>query len=759
VLTVPLNNAGALLPEPPGTVLHTYWDATGIKDTKGNVWTSVGSVPIAASGRSPFANGRYGAGPFNGTVTGNYYTLGTGNDAMDQANFYACAVINPSALDVTTTSILVHDGVSQGSNGWQLVTNESGNINFWTSTGGAGEANTLIAGAPNTVCWGASTQFGGRCFIKVNERAAVINSGCVVTPDTGGANGVARMGLHWDYQYPFTGRAFEILFVAADPGGTAPEFEAFVTPIVDFAFGHTASTGKVTVTRADPLTYSAGSRNATAGPLFAERAGTVSHVYWNGSALVDTVGGNSWSMTGTVPQVTEPTQAPPSAGPYGAAQYYDGGTSLMEFGGDWSVTMMLKSTTTGTQVVMGKQNTAQTNGWSCYLGNPNSQCQIHDGAIRTTTTGGALLANTPTVVTFGKSGGNCYIKLNLNATGTIACGTMTAASSDGVRLGRTGLNALYATATTIYEVIGATEAYSDTLHFQRYYEMTSNTFQAPIWTAPPNALAIESTGAGIWKGSTNYVLNDRTHPKAAEATASLGTGAYVGWHAGTGTMTIAAGTATVTGLSCTAVSPGTLCTFTVTGAGTMNITTSASTVTMAQIEPGTYSTEEIATAGASASRAATVASTVESVPLGNKWCHSATVTAGNGRAWTVVDAYLWGMGASAAANTARLRATSGGTLVFDVYDSGATIKTWTTGAHSWTAGSTHRVTACNNAGAMSVYSDGVVLSGSTSGAGTGILSATATPLYIGQISTGSYLDGYTAQHKTCRGATKYGDCR
>ena len=41
---------------------------------------------------------------------------------------------------------------------------------------------------------------------------------------------------------------------------------------------------------------------STTGALIPDDANTVAHVYWNGTALVDSKG-NSWTMTGTVPQV------------------------------------------------------------------------------------------------------------------------------------------------------------------------------------------------------------------------------------------------------------------------------------------------------------------------------------------------------------------------------------------------------------------------------------------------------------------------
>lgn len=74
---------------------------------------------------------------------------------------------------------------------------------------------------------------------------------------------------------------------------------------------------------------------------------------------------------------------------------------------------------------------------------------------------------------------------------------------------------------------------------------SSATYENPpgtLVTATANRLRVAADGALIEAGATNYVLNSGTHPKTTEASASVTTGAAVAWHAGTGTMTLAAGT-------------------------------------------------------------------------------------------------------------------------------------------------------------------------------------------------------------------------
>src|SRR5574340_1492774 len=72
-------------------------------------------------------------------------------------------------------------------------------------------------------------------------------------------------------------------------------------------------------------------------PLIPDDAGTVSHVVFNGSSLVDRFG-NSWTQNGTVPQVARSGRTPAGAGPFSDANYYSLGTGsdVLDFAGDFS---------------------------------------------------------------------------------------------------------------------------------------------------------------------------------------------------------------------------------------------------------------------------------------------------------------------------------------------------------------------------------------------------------------------------------------
>lgn len=149
-----------------------------------------------------------------------------------------------------------------------------------------------------------------------------------------------------------------------------------------------------------------------------------------------------------------------------------------------------------------------------------------------------------------------------------------------------------------------------------------------IVTAAANRLRVTADGALIEQAATNYALQSATHPKTNEASGALPTGKFTAWHSGTGTLTVTAGTATVTGLSCTTVAAGTLCPFTVTGGGTVLVTTTAGT-THVQIEPGlSVKSSLIATGATPVVREADNVSTTQTVvtKVTPVWCSTVDYT-------------------------------------------------------------------------------------------------------------------------------------
>jgi hypothetical protein len=158
----------------------------------------------------------------------------------------------------------------------------------------------------------------------------------------------------------------------------------------------------------------------TLGPFIEEDAGCVSHVYWNGSQLVDTKG-NSWSMIGTVPQAATSQLYPQGfsassragAGPYGAGQYYtlNNGFSL----GDFTVTIVLRAVIDGNIQVF----------WSVGSNTDTQLCMEHisNGGIYCGDVGASkfvydltnpIIDLSYSVVSFVRSGSTGYLKHNLN---------------------------------------------------------------------------------------------------------------------------------------------------------------------------------------------------------------------------------------------------------------------------------------------------------------------------------------------------------
>jgi hypothetical protein len=286
-----------------------------------------------------------------------------------------------------------------------------------------------------------------------------------------------------------------------------------------------------------------------------------------------------------------------------------------------------------------------------------------------------------------------------------------------------------------------------------------------LQTCPAGNLRVQgypTVGAMIERAAVEYALNTTTHPKTTEATASLPTGGYVAWIEGTGALTVANGTATTTGLSCSAQPSSATCSFTVTGSGTMLVTTTAGT-TRVQVTSGATRTSVIDATDASASRAADVVYVLTPAKFSRAhWCMFATfapqypwntaLPAGGYR--------LLELGSDGGANTARLWLHDGPNFAFDVFDTAGTLKR-DAPVHGWTTTAAHRIGVCaNGSGTLRTYADGAPLADVLSGSGTGILSATSSPLYLGSPNDGTYaFGGVVSGLVICDIDRLTGDCR
>lgn len=112
---------------------------------------------------------------------------------------------------------------------------------------------------------------------------------------------------------------------------------------------------------------------------------------------------------------------------------------------------------------------------------------------------------------------------------------------------------------------------------------------------------VRGLGQLIYEARTNLLLNS-TAP-VTQTTGSLATGTYTLWVNGSGSAAVSAGTATITGAG--TATNGSPVTFVVTVAGTVTVTKTGS-LNAFQLELGSFGTPLIATAGASAARAADI---------------------------------------------------------------------------------------------------------------------------------------------------------
>lgn len=361
---------------------------------------------------------------------------------------------------------------------------------------------------------------------------------------------------------------------------------------------------------------------------------------------------------------------------------------------------------------------------------------------------------------------------------------------------------------------------------------TSQTINAGTTTCAVNELAVESSGASIWKASTNYafpsedigswnvsgtcavtanqgpagytdldlvtctgIVDSRYIATTSLVAATQGPVthcAYVAADSGTKSVSVGLdapdGTLTVScsrsdGGACTpgnssvlygfasatvGTTPVRLCvTVSTTGtAGTAwlpfvhdGVQLSTSNVGAlfgrSQVEVGGYATPYIATAGASATRNATVSTYATTSGIGNKGCVAATAAPGGGRAWNSATVELLAQGTAGAANYWDLSIISGA-AVFAYRDGTNTVETCT-GGSGLTAGA-HRIHACLNNSVISMWVDGATYACTTSGS-AGLRTAEPSTVYIGQDSGGAYLDGNLSLVRICKGAVKPGDCK
>jgi hypothetical protein len=162
----------------------------------------------------------------------------------------------------------------------------------------------------------------------------------------------------------------------------------------------------------------------------------------------------------------------------------------------------------------------------------------------------------------------------------------------------------------------------------------------------------------------------------------------------------------------------------------------------AQVEVGSYPTPYIPTTTTAVTRAATAASVpLPNLHTTNNWCVGVTAQPGGGRTWATTGFQrILSNYQGAAVNVFDFYLNAGTSMSMLLYDS-AGAQRLSSVAHGFGSTSTsHRLVGCNTGGAPSMYVDGVAV-GSVSGAGTGLFSATPTPMFIGSLNGATHFDG------------------
>jgi hypothetical protein len=281
----------------------------------------------------------------------------------------------------------------------------------------------------------------------------------------------------------------------------------------------------------------------TSGPLITEDANTVAHVYWNGTALVDTKG-NAWTENGTVPQVSANpfTTTRYGAGPFSAANYYSlgTGTDVLDFAGDFTACFVYSSWSGGGDGVLfsnGAAFTPTTAGYAVLLGTGGTNALYYAYGVQVPDAGNVVPANGPSVTCIGQTGATGVLKTNLGTYRTKTTGS-TAATGATALLGRYPGTA-QPFLGTIYEAYFTTTAPSDALftaiqqkvlgHYDGYSPLavtrTTNATYAPrsaepytLFTAAPGVARITDQGLLVEPARTNYSLQSNTMSTGTAAT-------------------------------------------------------------------------------------------------------------------------------------------------------------------------------------------------------------------------------------------------
>lgn len=161
-------------------VSHVYWDFDGFHDSKGNSWTTNGTIPVSA--KDATAGYPWRAGVFSDA---NYYSLGTGTSVLNfsGAPFLLVAVGISSAIPGATSCIFsnVNAGSTAGS---AFYISNTGTVGFFNyGAAGIASTNTITPGVPFVM---SAAQVGSTAYIKLNN-GPVVSGAAGFTSNTANA--------------------------------------------------------------------------------------------------------------------------------------------------------------------------------------------------------------------------------------------------------------------------------------------------------------------------------------------------------------------------------------------------------------------------------------------------------------------------------------------------------------------------------------------------------------------------------------------
>ncbi len=249
VVDIPFTTSGHRFNDDAGTVAHPIWNGTAISDPF-NTWTQNGTVPqVTASPLYPNGFGaaaKPGAGPMS-SVSGNFYSLGTGADVLDFTGGFTCCV---AWLNDGTAGELFFDGnFGASGTGYRYSA-----VLFDTFGPASALSRITYSPAPtlgltggmgtNIVCGGRG---GTTQYAKINLAAVQTLAGAQNTLDTTHS---AKIGNGID-----AGNVAAIRSVLEEWCSSTTPSDALFTAIQNRAFGHVTATGQtLTVTRATTAT-------------------------------------------------------------------------------------------------------------------------------------------------------------------------------------------------------------------------------------------------------------------------------------------------------------------------------------------------------------------------------------------------------------------------------------------------------------------------------------------------------------------------